>query len=985
MSADLFDTYVSWLTTQKQADIVVLEETHWGMGRTPNTWTRDGWHFISSPSPHTRYAGICICVSERIVGAEDLDFRDVIPGRLVHVRIHNPFQDASVDIVGVYQWVKQTKDRVSNAANRSKLWAQLGRTLDSLPRRNVLLLAGDFNSHCCRLDHPRRTPHLPQQVQHAVAHMWETFRTWRRTGRHNSRGRRIFQVWRRFAAFRAASKALRQASVQSRRQRVHDLIDRAAHAASKDQLSELYKITKILAPKRRMERVLIRAPDGSMLKPAHQFEAILQYFSKAFSDPNPFSPDDTQVVPAITADVLVDELLQAAPQFAYIAGKSIDSAIIRAAGEVSSNCYGAVMIGIDLSRAFDNLTRDVLQRSLQHAGVNPGLQRILLEIHQQCSYELRHHQYKGRFPLKKGVRQGCAVSPMLYSLFTVWLMAELKTRVSPQWVDELMTCFADDTHLAWRIFGQPDLAQMCRTVREIFQLLEECGMVANAEKSSVVLGLRGSLARKWIKLHTVMRAGKTCINFGTPNKPLLIPRVSAFGYLGVQVSYGAFESQTLACRQQAASANRMRLAKLLHSKRIALKRRLSLYLSCVRSSLLFGLHATGFTEAVLRRLDALDSRHLRAIAHSPAHITHESTLSLRKRLKVSSPAEALTETAPMATGLAEMEKATVARKEIEDVWGKLPQRMETDQSGQEKRGQDKTIADADRQNKWPKPAYKGSYGKGQSQWRGWDNEQEEDTHPAVLDEATTHLLRTLTKLTLRLEEEMGRFRADTCFMLFVDTVTEQNTLQLLREAGQKWQEGFEAGTVTTSLRIILLGGLLQKLHEVLDLVISDDGLRERLMKVGWLSEGATALTPMWHYYRWDPEARAQVKDEKPPLSHERVLHCVSTLQKTLCDPQVLLRFRATHPLGEETQAEVVPFKMAISLRGQASVEAFMALSALSYCGALKLLGLRLRPERMQKSKMASELEEAYLNTSFTDWTRRKNQWRRNQNGGKPQK
>ena len=204
---------------------------------------------------------------------------------------------------------------------------------------------------------------------------------------------------------------------------------------------------------------------------------------------------------------------------------------------------------------------------------------------------------------------------------------------------------------------------------------------------------------------------------------------------------------------------------------------------------------------------------------------------------------------------------------------------------------------------------------------GLGRDKSKDQGQRALDEPTVHLLKTLTKLTLRLEEEMGRFRADTCFMLFVDTVTEQNTLQLLKEAAQGWQTAFEEGKVTTSLRIILLGGLLTKLKEVLLQVNTDDGLRSRLMTVGWRMEGATALTPAWNYYRWDPDTRQQVKDDKPPLSHDRALQCVETLQRTLCDPAVLLRFRAAHRLGMDTQAEVVPFKMAISLRGQASVDA----------------------------------------------------------------
>ena len=230
-------------------------------------------------------------------------------------------------------------------------------------------------------------------------------------------------------------------------------------------------------------------------------------------------------------------------------------------------------------------------------------------------------------------------------------------------------------------------------------------------------------------------------------------------------------------------------------------------------------------------------------------------------------------------------------------------------------------------------------------------------------------------MTLRLEEEVGRYRADTGFTLFVDTLTEQNTLQLLRDAAQGWQKSFEEGTVKSSLRIVLFTGLMNKLLETLRLVQTDDALRARLMTVGWLSEGSNALVPTWHYYRWDPETRQQVKDD-------REMHQVETLMRVGTSPTTLLRFKTLHKLGVETpQAEVVPFKISVSLRGPEAQSMFEALTALSYNGALKLLGLRLRPERMQKTALATELENAYLNTSFTDWTRRNPQWGRSSKKG----
>ena len=465
MSADLFDVFTEWLDEQTIADVIVLQETHHGLGKADSIWTRGSWHFVASGDPDARFAGACICISARLVSAASLEHRVIIPGRLVHVRIQGG--SLPIDVVGVYQWVRHSRTLDGNAANRSRLWTSLGRLLASLPKRNVLAVAGDLNTSCSRLDvhvgsgvltspgpmdaelvdvlrthdlcllntwgsarpglnatfingkmrtqidyiatrrtitdpqarmakplcldlapwrqgpkhrpvlgsvpwvgpwqmrnqqeqrvfryslpelrewqraNPakwdrfceavhlevrrmpdmtrvsalnqvvlrvcklyfplRRTSHAQPagkpELKPAIAHMWNTYHQWRHSQRsRNARGN-IFKVWRSYTAFRTASKELRRASVQARRQRLHEVIARAANAAARDQMSELYRITKMLAPKQRRERVVIRSKDGQMLNPEQQFQSILQYFQQAFSDPTPFwfSPDSP--APVIT-------------------------------------------------------------------------------------------------------------------------------------------------------------------------------------------------------------------------------------------------------------------------------------------------------------------------------------------------------------------------------------------------------------------------------------------------------------------------------------------------------------------------------------------------------------------------------------------------------------------------------------------------------------------------------------------------------------
>ena len=374
----------------------------------------------------------------------------------------------------------------------------------------------------------------------------------------------------------------------------------------------------------------------------------------------------SKIIAGILRDRLVAQVghvLDDYPQFAYCKGKSIDEGISRVAqfcknvrsrlragahsvrsrrsGANNSTCFGGIMVGIDLSRAFDTLDRPCLLRALAFANVPAPLQRLILEIHNQCKYSVVHGQKQGSFPLQCGVRQGCAVSPMLFSLFTCWFLDELQQRTSKDWVVQFVTWFADDSHLGWDIWQPSDLEFVCRSLRATFGLLAECGMCANPLKSTIVLGLKGSFAKRWIREHTVHSDGRRCIQFGTPGKPLVIPATTSFQYLGTIISFGTLELQTCRHRMQIAQMQRTRLLRFLHSRQLELRRRVTLYLACVRSTMLYGIHAIGITDAVLQKLEVADIKFLRGVARSPVHLTHENNHRLRKRLGVSSPTQAL--------------------------------------------------------------------------------------------------------------------------------------------------------------------------------------------------------------------------------------------------------------------------------------------------------------------------------------------------------
>ena len=148
---------------------------------------------------------------------------------------------------------------------------------------------------------------------------------------------------------------------------------------------------------------------------------------------------------------IVQDLVMSRPQYAYIPGKSIDGAIARVmrhgafvrdqmknatltvhdrrAKKTAGACYGGAMLSLDLSRAFDEVPRDALHAALEHANVSPELRDLVITLHMQCVYKVSQKGQTGVFPMRRGVRQGCALSPLLFTLFTSHHLSHLR-RVS---------------------------------------------------------------------------------------------------------------------------------------------------------------------------------------------------------------------------------------------------------------------------------------------------------------------------------------------------------------------------------------------------------------------------------------------------------------------------------------------------------------------------------------------------------------------------
>ena len=177
----------------------------------------------------------------------------------------------------------------------------------------------------------------------------------------------------------------------------------------------------------------------------------------------------------------------------------------------------------------------------------------------------------------------------------------------------------------------------------IFRILQQFGLQVNPDKSSFLVEAKGTEADRWLRKHRVpaTEEGKWCFRYNLFTRGE-VPICKSFKYLGVILSYHSYEDQTIAHRLDLAQSHRNRLARVLQGRGgLGLSQRRRIWLTCVRTSQVYGLRATGITSKGLQQLHVQSMKHIRDFAKSPRHITQESDADLLRRLEVPHPLDHL--------------------------------------------------------------------------------------------------------------------------------------------------------------------------------------------------------------------------------------------------------------------------------------------------------------------------------------------------------
>ena len=179
---------------------------------------------------------------------------------------------------------------------------------------------------------------------------------------------------------------------------------------------------------------------------------------------------------------------------------------------------------------------------------------------------------------------------------------------------------------------------MISTIQNCFRVLARLGLQVQHRKTQLLVAHKGRLAHRWWQVHTASTKDGRFLRIPQPNKKdLHLPIVPQLTYLGIILSYKDATTATVEHRLQVAEAQRARLLKVLHSRTLPLRKRVQLWVACVRSSALYGLHLLDLQQKHVARITIVLVKHLRAIARSFAHMSQEASQTLLLRLGVEDP------------------------------------------------------------------------------------------------------------------------------------------------------------------------------------------------------------------------------------------------------------------------------------------------------------------------------------------------------------
>jgi hypothetical protein len=231
------------------------------------------------------------------------------------------------------------------------------------------------------------------------------------------------------------------------------------------------------------------------------------------------------------------------------------------------------MCFIDYEKAFDTVRHPKLLELLQEKGIDARDIQLIANLYWNQTANIKiENEISGEVKIRRGVRQGCILSPLLFNMYSEAIFKEalqgesVGIMVNGKHINNIR--YADDTVL------------IADSLKSLHQLVEKVNEVSNS------YGLKMNLKKTKLLLVSKTATPDTNTNFVINSEP--IERVTHYKYLGTWVNEKWDQSQEIKTRIEIARSAFLKMRRLLSNRDLNLGlRRATCYVLCALNSFLW--------------------------------------------------------------------------------------------------------------------------------------------------------------------------------------------------------------------------------------------------------------------------------------------------------------------------------------------------------------------------------------------------------------
>lgn len=253
------------------------------------------------------------------------------------------------------------------------------------------------------------------------------------------------------------------------------------------------------------------------------------------------------------------------------------------------------LVFVDFEKAFDSLHRASLWRILRHYGIPQKLVNIIQSLYENIECQVIHdNKLTEPFGVDTGVKQGCILSPMLFSLAVDWLMRNV-TEGRRQGIQWTLTTVLEDLDYA------DDLGLLSSRHQDIQQKTETLSEIANT------IGLRVNTKKTQVMRKNARNTDPITVNGRQ------LENVEEFTYLGSKMTTDGDCEQEIKTRLSKANQAFAMLKPVWKSTSLSIQTKIRLFRSNVLSVLLYGSECWKTTVTIEKKLEVFQTKCLRRI------------------------------------------------------------------------------------------------------------------------------------------------------------------------------------------------------------------------------------------------------------------------------------------------------------------------------------------------------------------------------------